>query len=53
MARVAGKSKPLARGSQGLKDSEVRRVISALEEKIIELDRRVFDLEQRAEAGGI
>lgn len=53
MSTVAGKSRPLVRLSSTVKDKVLADAIRALEDKVEELDKRLFDAEARLKAGGL
>lgn len=52
MATVAGKSRPLVRLSSTVKDKALADALRVIEDKIEELDTRLFDAERRLKAGG-
>lgn len=45
--------KPFRRVSQGIADPRLAVIVRQLEDKIVELDLRLADLEKRATTGGI
>lgn len=50
---VAGKSLPLKRLSSTIPDPKLAAAVRTLEDKIEELDKRLFDAEQRLAAGSL
>lgn len=53
MPNVAGTTTALRRVSPGIADKVLREAVRLLEDKIIELDRRLADAERRLAAGGL
>lgn len=53
MPTVAGQSLALRRMSQAIADKVVKEAVRLLEDKVIELDRRLADAERRLAAGGL
>lgn len=53
MSIVAGISRALRRLGRQVKDPMTRDALIAIEEKVLELDLRMADLERRVKTGGL